>query len=300
MLQTEKLLWLVEIIYSYKKITRSEIDNIYKIKFGKPLSRKTFNRWKDQAEELFGINIKCEAKTYKYYIEDIEKKDDIRKWILDNMLTSTMFMNDTSLREKIISEEIPRGGEYMKTIIDALKTNHILRVTHKDFTSEKEHVTDCMPLCLKLNKQRWYMLFQYYNEGNLRRNIYSLDRILNIETLEDTFVYPEDFEPSDFFKHLYGVFINHAEEEPPTVRIRTTRAFMKGLLRSLPLHHSQKEVEIVDENVSIFEYHLHPNKDFKIELFKNGCDLEVLEPATLRDEIIDEIQKMQNLYNETE
>lgn len=66
-------------------------------------------------------------------------------------------------------------------------------------------------------------------------------------------------------------------------------------LRSLPLHHSQKEVE-TNEDFSIFTYQLCIERDFISEILSNGTDIEVLEPQLLREEVSATIRKMLGKY----
>ena len=65
---------------------------------------------------------------------------------------------------------------------------------------------------------------------------------------------------------------------------------MIPLLRTLPKHHSQKEIN-TQANYSDFEYYIVPTFDFKQEILKEGPDLEVLEPESLRHEIIESLMK---------
>ena len=301
-----KLVWLVQTISDSKGITRKEIEKKYKksgFSTGEEMSRSTFTRWLKEAEEFMMINIECDIKNgYKYYIdEDFKKDNDIRHWLYNNILLNNMFINNIGLKDKIITEEIPGGNEHLQTIIDAINGKQILRITHKGFTSSVEHTTDCMPLCIRLCKQRWYVLFQYIRHDKLVKGIYALDRILNIEPLEDQhFEEPKDFNAKTYFKHLYGAFINGADKEPETIRIKTTKEQMTLLLRSLPLHHTQKEVETMENGCAVFEYQVHPNLDFKIAILGNGADLEVLSPDTLRTQLKNEIQNLANLYKVNE
>ena len=297
-----KIVWLVQTISNAKRISLNEIQEKYKESIfytGTELSRSSFNRWKQEAEELMMVEIVCDNKGgYKYYIkEDLKDQNDIRHWVFNNTILNNMFINNIGLKDKIITEEIPGGNEHLQTIIDAISNRQILRITHKGFTSSVEHTTDCMPLCIRLCKQRWYVLFQYIRNDKLVKGIYALDRILNIEPLEGQhFEEPKDFNAKTYFKHLYGAFINGADKEPETIRIKTTKEQMTLLLRSLPLHHTQKEVETMEDGCAIFEYQVHPNLDFKIAILGNGADLEVLSPDTLRTQLKNEIQNLVNLY----
>lgn len=69
-------------------------------------------------------------------------------------------------------------------------------------------------------------------------------------------------------------------------------------LRSLPLHHSQKETERTD-GYSIFTMRLRPTFDFRQELLWNGDALEVLEPLWIRNEIADTAKRMWHTYKTT-
>ena len=61
------------------------------------------------------------------------------------------------------------------------------------------------------------------------------------------------------------------------------------------MHESQKEIEMNDD-YSIFTYYLRPTYDFIQELLRNGADMEVLEPQSLRDEVSNIVQRVNNYY----
>jgi hypothetical protein len=63
----------------------------------------------------------------------------------------------------------------------------------------------------------------------------------------------------------------------------------------LPLHHSQEE-KIIDDDNSIFTYFLKPTFDFKQELLKYGSSVEVLKPEWLRCEMTEITNKMNDNY----
>ena len=57
-------------------------------------------------------------------------------------------------------------------------------------------------------------------------------------------------------------------------------------LRDLPLHHSQREINKTEE-YSDFELNLKPTADFKAQLMSRGQWIEILEPHSLADEIVE-------------
>lgn len=71
---------------------------------------------------------------------------------------------------------------------------------------------------------------------------------------------------------------------------------MIPLLRTLPKHPSQKEIATT-ETYSDFEYFLVPScLDFQQAILKEGNELEVLEPESLRNEIKAELQTALSRY----
>ena len=126
--------------------------------------------------------------------------------------------------------------------------------------------------------------------------IYALDRISNIQKLDgETFNIPEDFDAESFFYNYYGIIVN-SDSKLETVKLKVS-ADQANYLRSLPLHDTQKEIERNDE-YSIFSLRICPQFDFYQEILSNGEDIEVLEPAWLRETIAGIVKRMWNKYKE--
>lgn len=79
--------------------------------------------------------------------------------------------------------------------------------------------------------------------------------------------------------HLSGL----SDEEPQIIKLKVSD-FQANYLRSLPLHHTQKELERTDR-YTIFSYYLRPSFDLIQELLSMGETVEVLEPTSLRSEM---------------
>ena len=109
--------------------------------------------------------------------------------------------------------------------------------------------------------------------------IYALDRIKALEPTEHRFKMPRKFNAEEFFKDYYGIIINDDEFDVCPVALKVD-SWQSKYLRTLPLHHSQVEVER-NEEYSIFEYRLCPAFDFRHKLLSMGGSVEVLAPAEL-------------------
>ena len=117
---------------------------------------------------------------------------------------------------------------------------------------------------------------------------------MSVEETDERFELPEDFDTECFFKDYYGVLCNTGDKAERIV-IRAYPPFTH-YLRTLPLHHSQKELASTPEYAD-FELFLHPTFDFLQELFSQINEIEVLEPASLRREIKELTTEIMNLYD---
>lgn len=292
-----KYVWLAETIYKAKKISFEEINQRWvdnDLSEGKPLPIRTFHKWRQAIEEMFGLIIENEnGGQYRYYIENADdlKNGSMRSWLFNTLTVSNLMMESASIKDKILFDEIPDGEQYLPGILEALKNNHVLGMTYQSYSRDEANTFEVEPYCLKAFKQRWYLVARspYYD----KIMIYALDRVKWLGLTERSFKYPKDFIPEEFFEDSFGIIAD------PKVRIETVKlkvsAGQANYLRSLTLHQTQKEIERTDE-YSIFTVRLRPTFDFRQEILSQGCDIEVLEPKWFRDEIAEISKHMWNKY----
>jgi hypothetical protein len=292
-----KYVWLVETIYKAKKISFEEINQHWvdnDLSEGKPLPIRTFHKWRQAIEEMFGLIIENEnGGQYRYYIENADdlRNGSMRSWLFNTLTVSNLMMESASIKDKILFEEIPDGEQYLPVILDALKNSHVLGMTYQSYTRDEANTFEVEPYCLKAFKQRWYLVARspYYD----KIMIYSLDRVKWLGLTEKSFKYPKSFIPEEFFEDSFGI-IADTKVKIETVKLKVS-AGQANYLRSLTLHQTQKEIERTDE-YSIFTVRLRPTFDFRQEILSQGCDIEVLEPKWFRDEIAEISKHMWNKY----
>jgi len=203
-----------------------------------------------------------------------------------------------SYREKEISEIIEfdlirnsKGISLLNKILELLIIKKQVIVNYKSFTETRiELFAD--PLFVKEYNNRWYLII-YVRDIDQYFNL-ALDRIENIRALNTN----SNTELRNHIKNLYknniGASIPNIEfKEPQLIRLKIHKTY-SHYLRTKPLHKSQKEE--IFENHSIFQYRIYNSIELKREIFRMGSDCEVLEPIELRDELIEEARKLQNLY----
>ena len=291
--QFNRYIWLVDTIRSAGRISRQDIDRRWadsSLNDRKEtcIPERTFHRYKDAIQELFDIEICCDrAAGGLYYIADAGNESRTKQWLLSQFAVSNSLNESRQLQGRVLYENIPGGTEYLTQIVDAMRDNRKLRMTHQSFASTEPHPYIIAPYCLKVFKQRWY-LFGKTTEHREPR-IYALDRIISLETLPDTFSLPKDFDAEAYFTSSYGVFVGR-QFKPEKIRVRVIPE-VAAYLRSLPLHTSQKE-----EEPCVFSWFVAPTFDFFMELRTHGSNLEVLSPVWLREEFREDAEKTVQLY----
>lgn len=293
-----RYVWLLETIHRAGKITFEEINARWlrsELSGGETLSLRTFHHHRDAIEELFDINIECIKRGgYCYYIEDTEEleKGCVRKWLLNSFAVDNLIVESRKLKSRILLEEVPSGKRYLIPLIEAMRDGMIVEVDYQSFRQQVPANFEIEPYCLKLFRQRWYVVASspHYN----RVMIYSLDRILDLEVSEKTFYYPEEFNPQSYFDACFGIVADD-DIGIETVQLKVY-APQDKYFDALPLHHSQRTVEVT-EGHTVYEYRIRPTYDFVQELLSHGADVEVLQPSLLRSRLGDIAKEMVALYN---
>ena len=295
-----KYVWLVETIYKAKKISFEEINQRWldnDLSEDKPLSIRTFHKWRQSIEEMFGLLIENEnSGQYRYYILNADelKNGSMRSWLFNTLTVSNLMLDSVSIKDKILFEEIPDGEQFLPMILEALKKNQVLEMTYQSYNYDESFTFKIEPYCLKAFKQRWYLVgcSPYYN----KIMIYALDnRFKDLKPTNEFFDYPKDFKAEDYFDDCFGIIADQ-KVKVETVKLKVS-AGQANYLRSLTLHQSQKEIERTDE-YSIFTVRLRPTFDFQQEILSMGSDIEVLSPDWFRDDIAKDIKHTWNKYKE--
>ena len=292
-----RYVWLVDTINRYGRITLKDLNDAWlrsEISEGKPLARRTFFHYRDGVEEMFDINIVCDKSTFEYYIDDSggENNTRLQSWLVDSASLSGMLSNAHDISDRIILENVPSAREHLPIIIDAMKQNRRIRFSYKSYT--RSQPTDGIvlePYFVKIFKQLWYVIGMNIKDGAVKT--YSLDRITQLNLLQDTFKMPDGVKPSEFFKDCFGIITNKNKAKRIVLRVEPTQA---KYFRALPLHASQ--MEEVHDNYSVFTYSMRITYDLKEEIMSHGSSVEVLEPQELKLLIQNELRQALDNYQQ--
>ena len=291
-------IWIINTLRTCGRLTLEQLNHRWvedRVAEGNALQRSSFNRHRDAILDMFGIIIACDQKTYEYYISNPQELNDdsVGRWMYSTLTVHGVLADSAAVRERVVLENVPAGEEFLQTIIQAVKQNRCLRIGYRKFEAEGYERTVC-PYALKLFHQRWYLLARLSAEdcpqgGSAEElmRIYALDRMTTVKLTEKVFEMPEDFSAQAYFSEYFGVLTDRTPMAHVLVR---AHKWMPNYLRTLPLHHSQRELESTADYTD-FSYDIRPTSDFLGELLRHGDGIEVLAPPDLR-------QKMRQIISE--
>lgn len=293
-----RYIWLIDLIYSRKRITFDEICERWCCSSlnnsGDELPLRTFHNHRKAIEQMFDINIECDRRAgYQYYIENYDdmERGGVRQWLVNTFAVNNLINESHKLKSRILFEEIPSGQSFLTHIIESMRDGVTVEITYHSFVSDHSSTFMIEPYCVKVFKQRWYVVAHSVYDDTLR--IYSLDRIRELRFSEERYVLPDDFDAKGYFRESFGIIVRD-ECNVDTIRIKVYGK-QADYIRTLPLHHSQVETQ-TDEDYSIFEIYVKPTYDLRQEILSHGATIEVLSPQWFRDEVVESINKQIERY----
>lgn len=305
----KEYIWLVNTIRNSDGITFAEINDKWldtEMSDGVELARSTFARHKDAIEDIFGIYIDCDRQNgYKYYIgnKEVLKEESIQNWMLNTLTVNNIIGESMSLKDRILLQPVPAEGNYLTMTIEAMKKSVKIKVDYKKYGDDQPKQLTFEPYCIKLFKQRWYVLGHFHRNATEERpetdyfGVFSFDRILSMSLTDEKFKLDPYFNAQAYFDECYGVLANDATEvERIVIRVFGRERFY---MRDLPIHKSQREIG-QGENYTDFEYFMRPTIDFSYHLLSLSNHIKVLEPLWLADEIYDMHLQASLLYEDDE
>ncbi len=287
----KRYIWLVDLINRRKYVSFKEISEAWMRsplnETGDPLSERTFFNHKDAIAGMFGIEILNDRSLGFYIGRSDVGSDETSDWMLHTLCLNNVLHENADMKDRILMEKVPSSERFLTDIISAMRDFRVIRLCYQSFRHPEPFCFNVRPYCVKYFKQRWYLL----GDSDLGLRIYSLDRFVDMEELEEHFEIPKGFDAEEYFGNYFGVIIG---EEPEDVKIRVVPDQVK-YFRTLPMHGSQRET-VQEDGSSVFSYHIAPTFDFVQEILSHGADVEVLEPAELRESVADIIAGMASRY----
>ena len=292
-----RYVWLIGVINRHGYIRKEDIDRLWarsslNEKRDKELPERTFHNHRQAILDVFGIDIKCDRSLGYYIADDDADGGEVRQWLLESLSLNNVLNETRDMRDRILFEKVPSSQKWLSVVVNAMRDRKAVEITYQSFWRDEKSSFTAHPYCLKLFKQRWYMLAK--SEDRNEPRTYALDeRMIDMAESKTALKVPAKFNANEFFSNYFGVF-TVSGRKPAEVVIKV-EASQARYIETLKLHASQEVVESTPE-YSVFRYRLVPTLDFMQEILSHGQYVEVLAPDDFREEIRDEIAAMAKHY----
>lgn len=173
----------------------------------------------------------------------------------------------------------------------AITDRRICNVTYRAITSGQSKTYPIMPFRFLYHYDGVYLLCRNKKYGDLLT--LAAERIQDLEVTSESFEDTVDSEIEEQLRQAFGVVL----ESPIAVRIRFSASQAPYVKQRI--WHPSQEIEELDDGRIILSFEAGGRYEIKSWILSHGASAEVLAPASLRKEIIDEMKKNLSFYKKT-
>ena len=176
----------------------------------------------------------------------------------------------------------------MANVNEAALSRTVIEIVYYTMSRKEQSQRRVNPYCIWYFKDAFYLIGYCHMREDLR--VFALDRIKELHITEETFSMPESFDPEELMGSSFGIF----KGAPTKVAIRFDAA-VAGYIEEKQWHETQK-ITCQDDGSLILEMVVAGIEEVKHWILTWGAKAEVLEPKSLRDNIIAESKALLERY----
>ena len=202
-----------------------------------------------------------------------------------------------------LSKNLVENSTLIASLFSAISNEQVVELTYRKFLDSTERKVIISPYLLKEYNRRWYIVGGAYDTNRVLN--FALDRLVEIEFKTGYTFKPCETDLEERFEEIIGVTFN--EEVPLTQILFWVSDAIKGYIHTKPIHGSQIHIKgDRADKLHILYPQLQSGDFLTIECLENfelireltawGDDLIVLTPVSLRDRIVDRINRMKTRY----
>ena len=202
-----------------------------------------------------------------------------------------------------LSKNLVENSTLIASLFSAISNEQVVELTYRKFLDSTERKVIISPYLLKEYNRRWYIVGGAYDTNRVLN--FALDRLVEIEFKTGYTFKPCETDLEERFEEIIGVTFN--EEVPLTQILFWVSDAIKGYIHTKPIHGSQIHIKGDRADKLHILYPQLQSGDFltiecrdNFELIREltawGDDLIVLTPVSLRDRIVDRINRMKTRY----
>ncbi|OCL26487.1 hypothetical protein U472_10850 [Orenia metallireducens] len=285
------------------------------------VARQTISEYIKILKDVFGypIAFNYQSNSYQYYREDYTDLD--KGFTIDEIMLLLMALDSINnlagveiynLQSRLISLVPIRVREEFKKVVEDFgfhqikdtqqgNLNHITKINQAILEQKRlefyyspslfeDNQKIVSPYGLAWERDKCYLIAKEEGQaGGLIIN-YRLDRIIELEISKEESIIPEDFSLKEYLGETWKMFSGHPE--------RMKLKFSNKLRTLVEDNFAQRPYQIIDESKEYFilETVARGIGGIKIWLLSLGTAVEVLEPESLREAILETAQGLVEKY----
>ena len=200
-----RYIWLIDTIRSANGITYEEINRKWKRSAlnddGKDWPKRTFFQNINDIREEFNIEITCDRRDNKYYIEEeFSEYGSIRSTLVDALVLNNAVTEMPAMKSRVLLSQ-RFSNENLGLITHAIQQNTVIRFRHHcEDGNGKTLINDVLelePYGLTYTME-WFAVGRVLQDSQI--HIFALRYLSEFSNTDKTFIPPEDFDLHFFCK----------------------------------------------------------------------------------------------------
>lgn len=254
-------------------------------------SLRTFQRAMNEISRIYQVEINYDKSQKVYFIEQDEQDAQSERLMESFDLFNAIRMGNSFGKHMLFENRKALGTEHMHGLLHAIRSRVEVSFSYRKFDDGSISERTVKPIAIKEARNRWYLIARDTSDEIVKN--FGLDRMDGLRISNKKFKKITDFNPEEEFKYTFGI-INGTGEKPEKIVLSFTPTEGR-YVQSLPLHQSQKEI-LKSKKERRFEYELVPTYDFKMEILSYGNTVKVIEPESLKKDIVAQLEKALGNY----
>lgn len=241
----------------------------------------TFSRDKKKIINELGIDLQY-SKAKGYFINYSDQKFLIETSLDYFEMLSVLNQANALPDIFMISERKPNGLHLINEAVLYIKKKEVIQFKYLKYDTNESQIRKIEPLAIKESRERWYLIGNDFPENKGLR-AFAFDRIEEIVPTGNKF--SPKYTLADIknkYNSLFAMF--DAEDQDVEEVVLQFDRRDGNYIKSFPIHHSQQIKEI--KNGVEVSLKLKTTPDFIMEIMSRAWSLKVIQPESLRLEII--------------
>ena len=258
--------------------------------------KRCYYRYSDPNYTIFNTELTTEEVTKLYSTINMlgRYRGGANRWLEEVISNLELRFGIKTNREHIVAFEQNdqlRGLEFLSELIDSAINHQPLNLLYRTYNGKETNVV-IHPYHVKQYNNRWFLFGLEQTPNGDRIANRALDRIVKFSISNVPFVPNTSIDFSTRFDDVVGVTIPDDDVQKETVVLKFEPDRFPYVV-SKPIHHSQK---VLNEDECILQIEVRPNKELESVIFSYFPHVEVLEPATLREQFKEKISNNLKKY----